>query len=166
MSKVELLEVISGLPEKCLERAILNCLSLMAAKSEYGVIESLLTKIGDLKNYSVFKATALSIGVKCAVSANNLPLAMSRLDMLERMGDHPAILNARANALLQIAARLLPDKCTQLMQLWAQLVQVSLPPDARYICKHIGTMLVKQMRKNQDSASADKVLDMMERYLP
>lgn len=165
MSKTDLVGVFAELPESYQQQAILHCMFLMSARSEQGIIDTLLARISKLKNLSAFKGTALSIGVQCAISANNLSLAMSRLDMLDHLGDHPAILNARANALLQVASRLLPDQCMQLMQLWAQLVQICLPVDARYICKHIGTMLAKQMRKNHDSASADKVLDMMGRYL-
>lgn len=165
MSKTDLVGVFAELPESYQQQAILNCMFLTSARSEYGIIDRLLARISELNNFSIFKGTALVIGIQCAVSANNLPLAMARLDTLDHLGNHPAILNARANALLHLAPALLPDYCTRLMELWTQLVQICLPAEARNTCRHIGIMLVKEMRKNYDSATAHTVRDMMKRYL-
>lgn len=165
MSKSSLRDILELLPEPCLERAILDCLQDMFAKGEWERVSEYLDPILEIPGHQLFKAYALSLGVKCAVRLNDLVLALDRFDRLSALGEDGGIINSMADALLQLASLLLPDNPGQLLKLWRLLLQEHLPVDAQDICCHIGQMLMRQSEKNHDEIAGSQVRELARRHL-
>ena len=149
MSKAELLEVISELPERCLERAISDCLVSLIANSEYlsadQIISNLLIKVSGRPNL-LLKARMLGIQIACR--NKNIGLAISRYHELGQLSAGVEVANARSKALFQLAEVLLPDNPTQLLTLWETSIAENLPFHAQYDLAAIGIMLGRCYLRN------------------
>lgn len=154
MSKTELLEVIADLPERCLERAITDCLVSLIANSEYfiadQIISNLLIKVKLRPN---LRLRARVFGVQIACRNRNLELALSRYQDLIKFPEVEVAANARSSALFQLAGVLLPGRTTQLFALWKESLSENLPFHARHDLAAVGMMLarcyLKSGAKNQ-----------------
>lgn len=166
MSKADLLEVISELPERCLERAISDCLVSLVANSEYlaadQIISDLLIKV---KARHRLGLRARVLGVQIACRNKNVGLAIARYQELAQLAGEADVANAKSNALLQLAAVLLPDSPSQFLALWEASLAEDLPFHAQHELAAVGMMLIRCYLKNGAKAQARTICQTMARTL-
>lgn len=166
MSKKPLLYLISMMPEACLERAIKDCLYSLLVSGNLELAESIVSYLLDMINgHETLKAEAAVIGVKLAVKSRNMPLAVRRFEEIARIGNSNAIINLKADALLNLASGLLPDNPTRLMRLWEDCLTNGLPGYGQHALVQTGIMLVRQFIRNQDKHDAKAVCQSLRKYV-
>lgn len=141
MSRSELLKVIAELPEKCLERAISDCLVSLMADGEYYKAEQIISRLSLGNIQSGLRLRAMVLAVQIACRKKDVALALSRYGELGQFGESENTAQAKSAALLQLASLLLPDSPTRLLALWEDNLTENLPFHAQHDLAAVGMML-------------------------
>lgn len=164
MSKSSLMPIISMIPELYLEKAIKDCLYSLVVSGNLEFADSIVSQLLNMiEGHETLKAEVAVIGVQLAVRAQNIPLAVRRFEEINWIEDSTAIINFKTDALLNLAAGLLPDNPTKLMRLWENCL-MNCARHKQRILVQIGLMLVRQFIKNQDNHDAKAVCKILRKH--
>lgn len=138
MSKTDFVGVFAQLPESYQKEAILGCLKTMFTDGEWAAVSDMLGPIMEIPGQEKFKGDALAIGVNCALRLRDYELALARYRMLSALGGDMEFIGVSADALYQLAIQLLPERATQVFELWRPLVLPDMPQATQRTLGKIG----------------------------
>lgn len=142
MSNSDLLAVLSRLPERCLEQAIMDCVERRVSAGEYELADSMIRHVlRILENRPALSASLAALGVKIAIRSRDLELAICRYGQISDYGHSEAIINLRSDALYYLAEGLLPEWPGRLFDLWLAALSEALPAHARFNLRSLGQLL-------------------------
>ena len=142
MSNSDLLAVAARLPDRCMEKAIMDCVDRHICACEYVLADALISvALGRLKKRPALSASLTALGVKIAVRTRDFDLAISRFGQIAAGGCTDEIINLQSDALYYLAEGLLPERPSLLFSLWQECLADRLTGHARFNLCSLGRLL-------------------------
>lgn len=166
MKQITLADIFTLLPKADQEAALIHSLEMIFAKSQWPLINALLSPVLHLRGYWKLRANALMIGVKAALRLREYDLAFERFQQLLELGKPDKNIQIKIETLYQMAIQILPARTDMLAFLWESFIPEELPMEALEVWAKIGVLLHEAFSKNRQEGRGWYIKVKLHNHLP